>query len=109
MATLVTVAKASQGRANNNAPEPDRRPVSQTERIVFFIFVSAIGLSILSFIAIIIATASGMNNPATYQGGIWPTVIVLLQFGPPLAIIMLVTLVVMNLVRRRRESKDAGK
>jgi len=103
------VAKASQGRANKNAPEPDRRPVSQAERIVFFVFISAIGLSVLSFIAIIIATAAGMNNPATYQGGIWPSVVVLLQFGPPLAIIMLVTLVVINLVRRRRESKDAAK
>ncbi len=75
------------------------------ERILAFMVASAVGLSIIAFLTIIIGTASGVTN---FGEGLWPVAIVLPSIGLPLGLILMIILIVMSGIRRGRESRDAG-
>ncbi|CAN5211934.1 hypothetical protein BH09ACT5_BH09ACT5_24540 [soil metagenome] len=89
----------------NDAPIISRRP----ERILAFMVASAIGLSIICFLAVIIGTALGAREDQLEGVGIWRLVGVLPLIGLPIAAVLLVALIVVSGIRRGRESKDAGK
>lgn len=65
---------------------------------------SAIGLSILCFIIVIIATAAGITNFGTPP---WPTVIILPAIGLPIGLVLMIVLIVVSGLRRGREARDA--
>ena len=65
---------------------------------------SVVGLSILAFIAVIAATAMGLNATEFGQG-VWPSVIMLPTFGLPIGFLLLVTLMISVGVRRSREAR----
>ena len=65
---------------------------------------SVVGLSILAFIAVIAATAMGLNA-AEFGQGVWPSVIMLPTFGLPIGFLLLVTLMISVGVRRSREAR----
>jgi len=67
---------------------------------------ASIGMSILAFLAIIIATAAGVTN---FGEGIWPVIIVLPLVGLPIGLVFMITLFIVSAIRRGRESKDAAK
>lgn len=79
---------------------------NRAERIIAYMVAAAVGLSILSFIAVIIGTATGMSQ-ADFGSGVWPMVVMIPWLGLPLGFILIFTLLLVNLVRRRREAKDA--
>jgi hypothetical protein len=79
---------------------------NRVERILAYMVASAIGLSILAFLAIIIARAAGLKSA---DEGVWPAVFMLPLIGLPIGFILIVVLLVMTFVRRGREAKDAGK
>jgi hypothetical protein len=74
------------------------------ERILAFMIASAIGLSILCFIVVIIATAAGIKNFGTPP---WPTVIILPAIGLPIGLVLMIALIVVSGLRRGREARDA--
>lgn len=76
------------------------------ERVLAFMVASAIGLSILCFVAVIIATAAGVKNFGTPP---WPTVIVLPTIGLPIGLVLVIALIIVSGLRRGREARDAAK
>ncbi|NYF09908.1 hypothetical protein HDC94_001064 [Leifsonia sp. AK011] len=87
----------------NDIPNP--RPA---ERILAYMVVAAVGLSVLSFLALIIATAVGTTGEQ-FSAFPWPTIIVLPLVGLPIGLVLMIVLLVLTAVRRGREAKDASK
>lgn len=75
------------------------------ERILAFMVASAIGLSLIAFLSIIIGTAAGVRN---FGEGAWPVLIFLPQIGLPFGLILIIVLIVKSGRRRSRESRDAS-
>lgn len=67
---------------------------------------SAVGLSIICFIALIVATAVGTTGEQ-FSAAPWPTIVVLPAIGLPIALILMIALIIITALRRGRESKDA--
>ena len=76
------------------------------ERILAYMTASAVILSILCFVAIIIATAAGVKN---FNSPPWPTVFVLPAVGLPIGLLFMFALLIVSGMRRGREAKDARK
>jgi len=85
-----------------NSPIIDNR----AERVLAFMVAASIGLSILAFLAVIIATAAGVTN---FGEGVWPVIIVLPLVGLPIGLVFMIALFIVSAIRRGRESKDAVK
>lgn len=75
------------------------------ERILAFMVASCIGLSILAFLAVIIATAAGVRD---FGSGVWPVAIVLPAIGLPLGLVLMISLIVVSGIRRSRDARDAS-
>ena len=75
------------------------------ERILAFMVASAIGLSLLSFVSIIVGTAVGVRN---FGEGAWPVLIFLPQIGLPLGLILIIVLIVLSGRRRGRDARNAN-
>ena len=78
------------------------------ERILAFMVASAIGLSIICFVAVIIATAVGVGRDGFSQNP-WPIIIVLPSIGLPIGLVLVIALIVISGLRRGREARDARK
>ena len=78
------------------------------ERILAFMVAAAVGLSIICFLAVIIATGVG-TSATQFSQAPWPTIYVLPLIGLPLGAALMVALIVISGLRRGRESKDARK
>lgn len=66
---------------------------------------ATVGLSIAAFLAVMIGTLAGAGANDGFSQGIWPLVLVLPLIGLPIGFILLVTLLIVNGVRRARESR----
>lgn len=67
--------------------------------------ISTIGLTILAFLAVVIGT--GVFHAQITVNSIWPVIVMLPWVALPLAFIFMVILLILNLVRRRREASGA--
>lgn len=76
-------------------------PVRRIDRILAYMSFGLLLLSIVCFLAIMIGSATD----ADMREGVWPTVGALVWFAPPLAFILLITLVIMSFVRRARANR----
>ncbi|MCK6067561.1 MULTISPECIES: multidrug ABC transporter ATPase [Microbacterium] len=83
-------------------PHSDDLPVRRIDRVLAFMSLGLLVLSIACFVAIMIGSASG----ADFSSGIWPTVGVTVYIAPILAFVMLMTVLVMSFVRRARANRD---
>ena len=79
--------------------QPESGAVTRVERILAYMFASAIGLSIIAIVLILIAAAVPFELPAV--------ITVLPVPGLVIAFAILATLLVVTAVRKGRESKDA--
>lgn len=79
---------------------------NRTERILSYMVASAIGLSIISFFAVIIGTAAGVRD---FGEGIWGMVTLLPVVGLPIGFILIIVVLILSFRRRAREAKDARK
>ena len=86
----------------NQTPITDHR----AERVLAFLVASAIGLSIIAFLAVIIGTATGVTD---FSGGVWPVAIVLPAIGLPIGLVLMIALIIVSGLRRGREARDARK
>ncbi|WP_395245993.1 hypothetical protein ACGGZK_09425 [Agromyces sp. MMS24-K17] len=85
----------------------NQRPISDTrvERTLAYMVAATVGLSVVAFIAIIIATLAGVGADDGFSQGIWPVVLVLPLIGLPIGFLLLIALLIVNGVRRSRESR----
>jgi len=67
---------------------------------------TTIGLSVLCFLAVIIGTPMKVVQP---DAPLWQTVIILPLIGLPIGFALIVTLIIVNGVRRSRANKAAGR
>ena len=84
--------------------ESGRITEHRAERILAYMFIGVIGLSIICFFTVMIGTFSGVSREEMTTG-IWPLVVTLPLFGLPLAFLLLIALLIINGVRRARASR----
>ncbi|TFB82608.1 hypothetical protein E3O25_03200 [Cryobacterium sp. TMT1-3] len=90
----------------NQTPEPvSRLAVSRTERVLAYMVASVVGLSILAFLAVIIATAMGVGDNDGFSRGIWPPIFILPLYGLPVGFVLIIALMVSVGARRSREAR----
>lgn len=82
----------------------DASPVRRIDRILAFMSLGMLALSIVCFFAIIIGSAMGMHQQ-DFAGGAWPIVGLLVYIAPILAFVLLMTVIIMTFVRRARANK----
>lgn len=76
-------------------------PVRRIDRILAFMSLGLLVLSIVAFFAVMIGSSSG----ADMASGVWPTVGVVVYFAPILAFAMLLTVLIMTFVRKARAGR----
>ncbi|MBG6214579.1 MAG: hypothetical protein LH475_06595 [Cryobacterium sp.] len=81
------------------------QPVSRLERVLAYMVASVVGLSILAFLAVIIATAMGVGQNDGFSRGIWPPIFILPLYGLPAGFVLIISLMVSVGVRRSREAR----
>lgn len=79
-------------------------PVRRIDRILAFMSLGLLVLSIVCFLSIMIGTASGMVQ-ADFAAGLWPVVGTIVYIAPILAFVLLVAVLIMTFVRRARANK----
>jgi uncharacterized membrane protein len=82
----------------------EKSTISRGERSVAFMIAAIVGLSLVAFIVIIVATAVGVKE---FNGGIWPTVFYIPYIGLPIAFVLFIVLMVLSIRRRRREARGS--
>ena len=85
---------------STNTPGEDV-PVRRIDRILAFMSLGLLVLSIVSFFAIMIASSSG----ADMGTGIWPAVGLLVYVAPIIAFAMILAVLIMSFVRRARANR----
>lgn len=78
----------------------------RAERVLAYIFAAIVGLSIVCFAAVIIATASGLSGKQ-FTGGFWQVVALLPGIGLPVAFVLVIVLLIVGGRRRSRETQVA--
>jgi len=76
-------------------------PVRRIDRILAFMSLGLLVLSIACFFAIMI----GSSNGADMQSGLWPTTGAIVWIAPPLAFILMMAVLIMTFIRRGRANK----
>ncbi|AWB94781.1 multidrug ABC transporter ATPase [Agromyces badenianii] len=77
---------------------------NRAERVLAYMFAAVVGLSIICFFAVMIGTFSGVTREEM-GSGVWPIVTMLPWFGLPIAFLLLITLLIVNGVRRARSTR----
>jgi FtsH-binding integral membrane protein len=76
-------------------------PIRRIDRILAFMSLGLVVLSIACFIAIIVGTTAR----ADFAVGIWPVIGVIVYIAPIAAFLMLIALLIMSFVRRARANR----
>jgi len=85
-----------------STPTPgDDVPVRPIDRLLAFMSLGLLLLSVVAFFAIMIGSGAG----ADMSTGVWPAVGVLVYIAPIIAFILLLTVLIMSLVRRSRANR----
>lgn len=90
-----------------STPTPsDDVPVRRIDRILAFMSLGLLVLSIACFFSIMIGTASGLEQ-ADFSTGLWPVVTVIVWAGPIIAFAMILFILISSFVRRARANRGA--
>src|SRR5918994_3717699 len=76
-------------------------PIRRLDRILAFMSLGLLLLSIVCFFAIMIGSAAGVD----FSGGLWPVIGLIVYIAPILAFVLLVTVLIMTFVRRARANR----
>jgi uncharacterized membrane protein len=79
------------------------------ERLLAFMVMGMVGLSLLAFVGIILGTAVGAGADNGFSQGIWPTVFILPVIALPIAMVLMIVLLVVSTRRRSREARNASR
>lgn len=66
--------------------------------------IGIIGLAVVSILAVIIATATGLKGPG-FSTGIWPVVFILPIIALPIGVVLIIVLLVVNWRQRSRDRR----
>jgi cytosine/uracil/thiamine/allantoin permease len=91
--------------AQKQAQAPTPEPQTRAERVLGFMVVAIIGLSILAIAGVLIGYATKANDGT----GIWQVIDLLPGIGLPIGFVLLIVLLVLTFARRSRAAKGAGK
>jgi hypothetical protein len=80
--------------------------IHRNERVIAYMIVGIVGLSIVAFFAMIIGTFVGMTAPDFAQG-VWPVIAYAPLVGLPLGIVLIIALLILGIRRRGREAARA--
>jgi hypothetical protein len=78
--------------------------INRTERVIAYMVVSTIALTIVAIIAVIIGAGTGVDAST----GIWPALTILPMIGLPAAIVLIISLVASSAIRRSRAARDGN-
>ncbi|WP_411720723.1 multidrug ABC transporter ATPase [Mycetocola sp.] len=84
--------------------DPQKHNISRFERVLAFMLLALVLLSVGTFVAIMIGTMQGMGSD-DFASGLWPVVVMVPYIGLPLAIVLLIVLMISSAVRRARDSR----
>lgn len=84
-------------------------PASRVQRTLAYIAAGLVILSIACFFVLIIGTWLGAGPDQGAGKGIWPTVELLPLGALPLAFVLIIVLLVVNLVGRSRHNRRTGR
>jgi FtsH-binding integral membrane protein len=88
-----------------STPTPaDDVPVRRIDRILAFMSLGLLVVSVACFLAIMIATATGSDHE-DFGSGFWPVIGFVVYAAPPLAFVMMLALIIMAFVRRARANR----
>ncbi|GAA5032786.1 multidrug ABC transporter ATPase [Microbacterium fluvii] len=87
---------------SNSTPDGDV-PIRRIDRILAFMSLGLLALSVICFFAIMIGSSSGGDM----KSGIWPVIGILVYFAPIVAFVLLLTVLIMSFVRRARANKGS--
>ena len=76
-------------------------PIRRLDRILAFMSLGLLLLSVVCFFAIMIASSAG----ADFSTGIWPVIGVIVYIAPILAFVLLLIVLIMTFVRRARANR----
>ncbi|MBX0300296.1 hypothetical protein K2F54_09945 [Cryobacterium sp. 1639] len=76
------------------------------EKILAYMVAGVVGVSILSFLAVILGTAAGVGDNDGFSQGVWPAVLTLPLFGLPLGFLLIIALMIISGLRRAREARQ---
>jgi hypothetical protein len=79
----------------------DELPVRRIDRILAFMSLGLLVLSLACFVAIIVGSVNG----ADFSQGAWPTVGLTVYIAPIVAFLLLLAVLIMTFVRRARAGK----
>lgn len=79
-------------------------PVRRIDRILAFMSLGLIALSVVCFFAIMIGTATGLKHD-DFGTGLWPTIGLLVYVAPIVAFALLLAVIIMAFVRRSRANQ----
>ena len=77
---------------------------NRTERVIAYMIVSTIALTIVAIFATIIAAGTGVDAST----GVWPAITLLPMIGLPAAVVLIVALMVSTAIRRSRAARDGN-
>lgn len=89
------------------APQP-AASTNTIERVLAFMIVAIVAISLLCFVAVIAGTSLGVGAHDGFSHGVWPTVFMVPYIGLPVAFLMIIALLSSNAVRRRRTAAAAN-
>jgi FtsH-binding integral membrane protein len=88
-----------------STPTPtDDVPVRRIDRILAFVSLGLLVLSVACFLSIMIATATGLDHE-DFGTGIWPVIGLIVYIAPPLAFLSMIALIIMAFTRRARANR----
>lgn len=76
-------------------------PIRRLDRILAFMSLGLLLLSVVCFFAIMIATPAGTD----FSTGIWPAVGLIVYIAPIVAFVLLLVVLIMTFVRRARANR----
>ena len=82
----------------------DDVPVRRIDRVLAFVSLGLLALSVVCFFAIIIGSTTG----ADLASGVWPVVSVTVLIAPPVAFVALLVVLIMSFIRRARANRGNG-
>jgi Mn2+/Fe2+ NRAMP family transporter len=80
--------------------------IHRNERIMAYMIVAIVGLSIVAFFAVIIGTFAGMKGP-DFAAGVWPAIAYLPLIGLPIGLLLIIVLLILSIRRRGKEAANA--
>lgn len=89
-------------RTTGGSTPGDDVPVRRIDRILTFMSLGLVALSIVCFFIVIFAQPAGVSD---FTQGAWPVIVVIPLFALPIGFALMIAVLVMSFVRRARANK----